>query len=121
FPTPRSSDLEAFISFFSESFISNSIIFGTHCLFINVGVHHRSAAITIAECLSQVIFILKLKDRKAKENETTMNQWFHSLPRNLLKSINIDCGKMFPIGSRSVICMVSLFTLQILEHLPNVS
>jgi len=60
-----------------------------------VGVHHKSAVITLAERLSKVIFTLKPKGRKAKDIETTMNQWFQSIPRNLFKSITFDCGKEF--------------------------
>src|SRR5690625_175433 len=60
-----------------------------------VGVHHKSAVITLAERLSKVIFTLKPKGRKAKDIETTMNQWFQSIPRNLFKSISFDCGKEF--------------------------
>ena len=60
-----------------------------------VGVHHKSAVIRLAERISKVIFTLKPKGRKAKDIETTMNQWFQSIPRNLFKSITFDCGKEF--------------------------
>jgi len=62
---------------------------------IIVGVHHKSAVITLVERLSKVIFTLKSNGRKAKDIETTMNQWFQSIPRNLFKSITFDCGKEF--------------------------
>ncbi|MGM8364594.1 IS30 family transposase [Virgibacillus sp. W0181] len=60
-----------------------------------VGVHHKSAVITLVERLSKVIFTLKPKGRKASDIETTLNQWFQSIPRNMFKSITFDCGKEF--------------------------
>lgn len=60
-----------------------------------VGVHHKSAVITLVERLSKVIITLKPNGRKAKDIETAMDDWFSSLPRNLFKSITFDCGKEF--------------------------
>jgi IS30 family transposase len=60
-----------------------------------VGIHHKSAVITLVECLSKVIFTLKPEGRKAKHIETSLDQWFHSIPKNLFKSITFDCGKEF--------------------------
>lgn len=60
-----------------------------------VGVHHKSAAITLVERLSKVIITLKPNGRKASDIETAMNYWFHGIPRNLLRSITFDCGKEF--------------------------
>lgn len=60
-----------------------------------VGVHHKSAVITLVERLSKVIFTLKPEGRKAKHIENSLDQWFTSLPKNLFKSITFDCGKEF--------------------------
>ena len=60
-----------------------------------VGVHHKSAVITLVERLSKVIITLKPDGRKAGDIETTMISWFESIPRHLFKSITFDCGKEF--------------------------
>ena len=60
-----------------------------------VGVHHKSAVITLVECLSKVIITLKPEGRKAKDIEIALDHWFHSIPRHLFKSITFDCGKEF--------------------------
>ena len=60
-----------------------------------VGVHHKSAVITLVERLSKVIFTLKPEGRKAKHIENSLDEWFTSLPKNLFKSITFDCGKEF--------------------------
>ncbi|WP_208559100.1 IS30 family transposase [Marinilactibacillus kalidii] len=60
-----------------------------------VGVHHKSAIITLVERLSKVIITLKPEGRKAVDIETTLNQWFSSIPKCLFKSITFDCGKEF--------------------------
>ncbi len=60
-----------------------------------VGVHHKSAVITLVERLSKVIIALKPKGRKAIDIEKATNTWFQSIPKNLFKSITFDCGKEF--------------------------
>lgn len=60
-----------------------------------VGVHHKSAVITLVECISKAVVTLKPKGRKAKDIETSVNQWLQSIPKNLFKSITFDCGKEF--------------------------
>lgn len=60
-----------------------------------VGVHHKSAVITLVERLSKVIITLKPDGRKASDIEHTMNKWFEAIPRHLFKSITFDCGKEF--------------------------
>jgi IS30 family transposase len=60
-----------------------------------VGIHHKSAVITLVERLSKVIITLKPDGRKASDIETAMDRWFKSVPRNLFKSITFDCGKEF--------------------------
>ncbi|OEK56823.1 IS30 family transposase [Staphylococcus equorum] len=60
-----------------------------------VGVHHKSAIITLVERLSKAIITLKPEGRTAKDIETTLNTWCHQVPRNLFKSITFDCGKEF--------------------------
>lgn len=60
-----------------------------------VGVHHKSAVITLVEILSKAIITLKPKGRKACDIENAMNQWFQAIPKNLFKSITFDCGKEF--------------------------
>lgn len=39
-----------------------------------VGIHHKSAVITLVECISKAIVTLKPKGRKAKDVETAVNQ-----------------------------------------------
>lgn len=60
-----------------------------------VGIHHKSAIITLVERLSKVIITLKPEGRKAVDIETTLNQWFSSIPKFMFKSITFDCGKEF--------------------------
>ena len=60
-----------------------------------VGIHHRSAVITLVERLSKVIIALKPEGRKAVNIEETTNEWLQSIPKNLFKSITFDCGKEF--------------------------
>src|SRR5699024_5845242 len=60
-----------------------------------VGVHHKSAVITLVERLSKVIITLKPEGRAAGDIETAINAWFHQIPKNLFKSITFDCGKEF--------------------------
>ena len=38
---------------------------------------------------------METPDRKAEDSETTLNNWFKNLPRNIFKSITFDCGKEF--------------------------
>ena len=44
-----------------------------------IGVHHKSAVITLVERVSKAIITLKPNRRKATNIETTMNQWFQSI------------------------------------------
>src|SRR5699024_588242 len=60
-----------------------------------VGAHHKSAVITLVERLSKAIITLKPKGRKASDIETTLTEWFQSIPRNLFKSFTFDNGKEF--------------------------
>lgn len=60
-----------------------------------VGVHHKSAVITLVERLSKVIITLKPDGRKAIDIEKAMNKWLLSVPRHIFKSITFDCGKEF--------------------------
>ena len=60
-----------------------------------VGVHHKSAVVTLVERLSKAIITLKPEGRTAGDIETVINDWFHQVPRNLFKSITFDCGKEF--------------------------
>src|SRR5699024_2824932 len=60
-----------------------------------VGHQHKSAVITLVECVSKCIIAIKPKGRKAQNVEEALNSWFQSLPRNLFKSIIFDCGKEF--------------------------
>jgi len=60
-----------------------------------VGVHHKSAVITLVERLSKIIITLKPDGRKASDIEQSMNQWLASIPRHFFKSITFDCGKEF--------------------------
>lgn len=60
-----------------------------------LGVHHKSAIITLVERLSKIIITLKTNGRKASGIEQRMNEWLESIPRHLFKSIMFDCGKDF--------------------------
>lgn len=60
-----------------------------------VGVHHKSAVITLVERLSKVIITMKSDGWKASDIEAALNQWFSRFPRNFFKSITFDCGKEF--------------------------
>lgn len=60
-----------------------------------VGQKHKSAVITLVERLSKVIITLKTRGRLAADIENRLNTWFESVPKNLFKSITIDCGKEF--------------------------
>ncbi|MHC0240605.1 IS30 family transposase, partial [Enterococcus faecium] len=52
-----------------------------------VGIHHKSAVITLVERLSKVIITIKPNGRKALDIETALNQWFSRFPKNFFKSI----------------------------------
>ncbi|HAX1456638.1 TPA: IS30 family transposase, partial [Enterococcus faecium] len=58
-----------------------------------VGIHHKSAVITLVERLSKAIIALKPEGRKAVDIENSINEWLQSVPKNLFKSITFDCGK----------------------------
>jgi IS30 family transposase len=60
-----------------------------------VGVHHKSAIITLVERLSKVIITLKPEGRKALDIEKATTDWLQKIPKNLFKSITFDCGKEF--------------------------
>lgn len=60
-----------------------------------VGVKHKSAVITLVECLSKVIITLKPTGRRAEDIENRLNDWFKSMPKHLFKSMTFDCGKEF--------------------------
>ncbi|WP_256923019.1 IS30 family transposase, partial [Enterococcus faecium] len=60
-----------------------------------VGIHHKSAVITLVERLSKAIIVLKPEGRKAVDIENSINEWLQSVPKNLFKSITFDCGKEF--------------------------
>ena len=60
-----------------------------------VGEKHKSAVITLVECLSKAIITLKTNGRKASDIEASINQWLSQVPSHLFKSITFDCGKEF--------------------------
>ena len=60
-----------------------------------VGVHHKSAVITLVERLSKVIITLKPAGRKSQDIEKATTDWLQKIPKNLFKSITFDCGKEF--------------------------
>jgi len=60
-----------------------------------IGKNHKSAVITFAERVSKLIIALETPGRKAEDIETTLNNWFNRLPKNIFKSITFDCGKEF--------------------------
>ena len=60
-----------------------------------VGEKHKSAVITLVECLSKAIITLKINGRKASDIEASINQWLSQVPSHLFKSRTFDCGKEF--------------------------
>jgi IS30 family transposase len=60
-----------------------------------VGAKHKSAVITLVECLSKVIITLKPNGRTAEAIEKALIEWFDTIPRHLFKTITFDCGKEF--------------------------
>ncbi|WP_142958105.1 IS30 family transposase, partial [Enterococcus durans] len=48
-----------------------------------VGIHHKSAVITLVERLSKAIIALKPEGRKAVDIENSINEWLQSVPKNL--------------------------------------
>lgn len=60
-----------------------------------VGVHHKSAVITLVERVSKFIITLKPEGRKAIDIEKSLNAWLSGQPRHRFKSITFDCGKEF--------------------------
>ena len=46
--------------------------------------YHKSAVITLVERLSKAIITLKPKGRKASDIETTLTEWFRSVPETCL-------------------------------------
>ncbi|MDU3859299.1 MAG: IS30 family transposase [Enterococcus avium] len=60
-----------------------------------VGVKHKSAVITLVECLSKVIITLKPTGRRTEDIENRLNDWFKSMPKHLFKSMTFNCGKEF--------------------------
>lgn len=59
-----------------------------------VGVHQESTFITLVERLSKATIALKPEGQKAVDIENAINEWLQSVPKNLLKSITFDCGKV---------------------------
>ena len=60
-----------------------------------VGVKHKSAVITLVECLSKVIITLKPTGRRSEDIENRLNDRFKSIPKHLFKLMTFDCGKEF--------------------------
>ncbi|BCZ37429.1 hypothetical protein GVanDAA622_21200 [Enterococcus faecium] len=52
-----------------------------------VGIHHKSAVITLVERLSKAIIALKPEGRKAVDIENSINEWLQSVPK---KSFQIN-------------------------------
>ena len=46
-----------------------------------VGIHHKSAVITLVERLSKAIIALKPEGRKAVDIENSINEWLQSVPK----------------------------------------
>ncbi|UPS11430.1 hypothetical protein JRY11_002482 (plasmid) [Lactococcus lactis] len=85
-----------------------------------VGIHYKSAVITLVERLSKAIIALKPEGRKAVDIENSINEWLQSVPKNLFKSITFDCGKEFSNWKKVlVIRMILIFISQTQERLPN--
>ena len=83
-----------------------------------VGIHHKSAVITLVERLSKVIITIKPNGRKALDIETALNQWFSRFPKNFFKSITF-VEKNFLTGKPLVTNTILIYILRTLEHLLN--
>ena len=84
-----------------------------------VGIHHKSAVITLVERLSKVIITIKPNGRKALDIETALNQWFSRSLKNFFKSIRLTVEKNFLTGKPLVTNMILIYILRTLEHLLN--
>lgn len=60
-----------------------------------VGKDHKSAVITLVERVSKAIITLKPEGRTARDIELRLKQWLSGMPKNIFKSITLDCGKEF--------------------------
>ncbi len=64
-----------------------------------VGIHHKSAVITLVERLSKVIITIKPNGRKALDIETALNQWFSRFPKKTsLNLLRLTVEKNFLTG-----------------------
>lgn len=63
-----------------------------------VGVHHKSAVITLVERLSKVIITLKPEGRKALDIEKVTTDWLQKLPETCSNPLPLIAEKNFRIG-----------------------
>ena len=84
-----------------------------------VGIHHKSAVITLVERLSKVIITIKPNSRKALDIETALNQWFLASLKTSLNLLRLTVEKNFLTGKPLVTNMILIYILRTLEHLLN--
>ncbi|BCZ35687.1 hypothetical protein GVanDAA622_03780 [Enterococcus faecium] len=84
-----------------------------------VGIHHKSAVITLVERLSKVIITIKPNGRKALDIETALNQWFSRFLKTSLNLLRLTVEKNFLTGKPLVTNMILIYILRTLEHLLN--
>ena len=81
-----------------------------------VGIHHKSAVITLVERLSKVIITIKPNGRKALDIETALNQWFSRFPKTSLNLLRLTLEKNFLTGKPLVTNTILIYILRTLEH-----
>ena len=84
-----------------------------------VGIHHKSAVITLVERLSKVIITIKPNGRKALDIETALNQWFLASLKTSLNLLRLTVEKNFLTGKPLVTNTILIYILRTLEHFLN--
>ncbi len=80
-----------------------------------VGIHHKSAVITLVERLSKVIITIKPNGRKALDIETALNQWFLASLKTSLNLLRLTVEKNFLTGKPLVTNMILIYILRTLN------
>ncbi|MCS5465222.1 IS30 family transposase [Enterococcus lactis] len=80
-----------------------------------VGIHHKSAVITLVERLSKVIITIKPNGRKALDIETALNQWFSRFLKTSLNLLRLTVEKNFLTGKPLVTNMILIYILRTLN------
>ena len=84
-----------------------------------VGIHHKSAVITLVERLSKVIITIKPNGRKALDIEPPLINGFLASLKTSLNLLRLTVEKNFLTGKPLVTNMILIYILRTLEHLLN--